>query len=186
MTRQRNEIDQLVYDKITIPGSALKRGFSIYVIEVKYQKERYFYIGMTGDPYYPSARAIIHRVSGHLELNSRSTQNQLLKALKDKGIDESKFDDLTVDFHYFPIPGFIPLVDDGFKGMNSEDIKALDGYDDYQDARKEVFEMEKYLICKYDDDPKVQILNKAIIKADKPAGNEKIIAAVDKIIRDGR
>ena len=182
MAKHIIKTDELTYDKITIPGSALKRGFSIYVIEVKYLKDKYIYIGMTGDPYYPSARAIIHRVSGHLELNHRSTQNQLWKGLERKGIDESKFHELTIDFHYFPINGFTPLVEDGFKGMKSEDIKALDGYADYQDVRKEVFKLEKYLIYESEKTLKERLLNKDISKAEKPKNYEKIIEAVDKII----
>ena len=55
-------------------------------IEITDRKQKWYYIGMTGDPYYPSARAAFHRISGHLELSSSSTQNQLQIALKENGI----------------------------------------------------------------------------------------------------
>ncbi len=74
-----------LYNTLEIPGSFLVPGFSIYVLEIRKEKEKWFYIGMTGDPYYPSARAAFHRISGHLELSSRSTQNQLQIALRKIG-----------------------------------------------------------------------------------------------------
>lgn len=82
-----------LYSTLEIPGSFLVPGFSIYVLEIRKEKEKWFYIGMTGDPYYPYARAAFHRISGHLELSSRSRQNQLRIALRENKIVK---DDMTM------------------------------------------------------------------------------------------
>ncbi len=66
-----------LYKTLEIPGSFLVPGFCIYVLEIVKEKQKWFYIGMTGDPHYPSARSAYYRLVGHLELNQRSTQNQL-------------------------------------------------------------------------------------------------------------
>jgi len=66
-----------LYTTLEIPGSFLVPGFCIYVLEIVKEKQKWFYIGMTGDPHYPSARSAYYRLVGHLELNQRSTQNQL-------------------------------------------------------------------------------------------------------------
>ena len=73
-----------LYNTLEIPGSFLVPGFCIYVLEIVKEKQKWFYIGMTGDPHYPSARSAYYRLVGHLELNQRSTQNQLRIALKEK------------------------------------------------------------------------------------------------------
>lgn len=73
-----------LYNTLEIPGSFLVPGFCIYVLEIVKEKQKWFYIGMTGDPHYPSARAAFHRISGHLELSKRSTQNQLQIVMKEQ------------------------------------------------------------------------------------------------------
>lgn len=90
---------------LEIPGSILVPGFSIYVLEIKKEREKWFYIGMTGDPHYPSARAAFHRISGHLELSKRSTQNQLRIALSEKlGIkDDKDLEKITIEMYHYPI-----------------------------------------------------------------------------------
>ena len=84
--------EQNLYNTLEIPGSFLVPGFSIYVLEIRKEKEKWFYIGMTGDPYYPPARAAFHRISGHLELSRGSTQNQLMLAFKKAGSMEDAED----------------------------------------------------------------------------------------------
>ena len=73
-----------LYNTLEIPGSFLVPGFCIYVLEIVKEKQKWFYIGMTGDPHYPSARSAYYRLVGHLELNQRSTQNQLRIAMREK------------------------------------------------------------------------------------------------------
>ena len=38
----------------------------LFIREIGKGKERYFYMGMTGDSYYPSARSALHRLAGPL------------------------------------------------------------------------------------------------------------------------
>jgi hypothetical protein len=66
---------------ITIPASALNPGFSVYVLEIACNKEYRYYVGMTGDGHFPSARSSFSRLAGHFDTNKSSTQAQLKKEL---------------------------------------------------------------------------------------------------------
>lgn len=108
-----SKIPKIRYGKLEIDGRMLVSGFSIYVLEIAYLRKKYFYIGITGDPVYESARSAFYRLSGHLEhKNKRSTQNQLYKALTgifkaqnhvewEKCISKTK-----IVMHRFSIDGF--------------------------------------------------------------------------------
>ncbi len=61
-----------------------KTGYYVYAVALKYQKERYFYIGMTGDRKYVTARSPFYRMSGHFNRLTSSTENQVLKGIHDK------------------------------------------------------------------------------------------------------
>ncbi len=54
-------------NNIEFSGRTLKREFSVCLFEMQTGTGKYFYIGMTGDGYYPSARSAIHRLNGHFE-----------------------------------------------------------------------------------------------------------------------
>jgi hypothetical protein len=147
-----------IYNTLEIPGSFLVPGFSIYVLEIRKEKEMWFYIGMTGDPYYPSARAAFHRISGHLELSSSSTQNQLQIALKENGIvnNNKDFEKLTIKMHHFPIKGFKRITDKQLSNETMEQLVKTQAYSDYQKLRKKVLILENALILKI----KNNLLNK--------------------------
>jgi hypothetical protein len=147
-----------LYNTLEIPGSFLVPGFSVYVLEIRKEKEKWFYIGMTGDPYYPSARAAFHRISGHLELSNRSTQNQLQIALKENKIvtDDKDLEKLTIKMHHFPLKGFKRITD---KMLNNETMKPLiktQAYKDYQKMRQKILALENALIFELKDN----LLNK--------------------------
>lgn len=147
-----------LHNTLEIPGSFLVPGFCIYVLEIVKEKQKWFYIGMTGDPYYPSARAAFHRISGHLEISKRSTQNQLRIALKEK-LGIATDDDLrkvTIKMHHFPIPGFKRITE---KQLSNETMKQLvktQAYNDYQKFRKKILALENVLIFELKD----KLLNK--------------------------
>ena len=149
---------------IEFNGSLLIPGFSIYLMEVENQNgKRHFYIGMTGDSFYPSARAAFHRLSGHLEKKNRSTQNQLWKAIEKKiGIKKvGEYASLTFKMYHFPIPGFNEWKKDKETDtLHFENIKKKMGttaYKDYKNVQSEVFLLEKNLINSFD---KEKLLNK--------------------------
>jgi hypothetical protein len=64
---------------IELPGAQFRRAYLLYVIEVCHGKERYFYVGQTGDNNYVTARPAFRRLSGHLEDIGQSTQNQVYR-----------------------------------------------------------------------------------------------------------
>lgn len=146
------------YNTLEIPGSFLVPGFCIYVLEIVKEKHKWFYIGMTGDPHYPSARSAYFRLVGHLELNNRSTQNQLRVALKEKIgiISEEDFKNVTIKMHHYPIPGFKKL---NVKLSDNEAVKQLKltpAYKEYKKIQQQVLALENALIFELKD----KLLNK--------------------------
>ena len=147
-----------LYNTLEIPGSFLVPGFCIYVLEIVKEKQKWFYIGMTGDPHYPSARSAYFRLVGHLELNTRSTQNQLRVAMREKlGINNDEdFKNVNIKMHHFPIPGFKKL---NVKLSDNEAVKQLkqtQEYKDYKEIQQKVLALENALIFEL----KEKLLNK--------------------------
>ena len=119
------------YKPIEISGQFLLAGFSIYLIEIIKEDEKWFYVGMTGDNHYQSARSAFHRLAGHLELNPKSTQNQTWKYLKQKAkIEEIDLHKCLIKMYHFPIEGF----------------NKTDEYDSYKEKQQAVRQLESKLI----------------------------------------
>jgi hypothetical protein len=146
------------YNTLEIPGSFLIPGFSLYVLEIIKDSRKWFYIGMTGDPHYPSARAAFHRISGHLELANGSTQNQLRIALKEKlGIvNDADLAKLTIKMHHFPIEGFKKITDHMLDNETVQQLKRTEEYKNYKAIQNQVLLLENALIFKLKD----KLLNK--------------------------
>jgi hypothetical protein len=144
----------LEYQKISFNGLALNPCFSIYLFEVEQNgesAEKFFYVGMTGDSHYPSARSILHRLGGHIDLGKRSTQSQFIKALKEKvfrkeAITEEDLASIQINLHHWPIPGFTHW--DGDKqNLDKESIK----YKEYKKHQKAVLKLENKIIFDFKD-----------------------------------
>ena len=147
-----------LYNILEIPGSFLVPGFCIYVLEIVKEKQKWFYIGMTGDPHYPSARSAYYRLVGHLELNQRSTQNQLRIAMKEKmGINnDNDFKDVTIKMHHYPIPGFTKLNTKLSDNEAVKQLKQTQEYKEYKKIQQQVLALENALIFELKD----KLLNK--------------------------
>jgi hypothetical protein len=147
-----------LYNTLEIPGAFLVPGFSIYVLEIRKEKQKWFYIGMTGDPHYPSARSAYYRLVGHLELNTRSTQNQLRIAMKEKLgiINDDDFKNITIKMHHYPIPGFKKLADKLSDKEAVKQLKTTPAYKDYKETQQKVLALENALIFEL----KAKLLNK--------------------------
>ena len=127
-------------------------------IETTGKQKKWFYIGMTGDAHYPSARAGFHRISGHLELNRRSTQNQLQIALKENQIikEDKDWDKLNIKMHHYPIGGFKRITDKLLIKETVTQLKTTQAYKEYQKMRQEILSLENALIFEL----KAKLLNK--------------------------
>jgi len=150
------------YQMLELPGSLLKQGFSVYLLEIFYKREKLFYIGMTGDKFYPSARAAFHRVSGHLELGEYSTQNQLMKALREyfkKDSIEEFLDDLKIRMHHFPIAGYKPWKGSKKHELIQLEIKSAE-YQQYQKRQREIHQFEDAMIFDFEKKLHERLLNK--------------------------
>jgi hypothetical protein len=128
------------------------------------EKDKWFYIGMTGDPHYPSARSAFHRVAGHLELSSRSTQNQLNIALKELLKDDTDLKEVNIKMHHFPIAGFIKSNEKKLDKESVKRIKQTEEYEGYKYFQHQVRSLENALIF----DLKTRLLNKTKGKKLKP------------------
>lgn len=132
---------------IEFSGLALHPTFSIYLFEIEKGEEKFYYIGMTGDGHYPSARSILHRLAGHIDLGKKSTQSQFIKGLK-KYVFEGKekltaedWEALKIKLHHWPIPGLEPWEGD----LENLD-KNSDDYIKYKETQIEVMNLEKMII----------------------------------------
>lgn len=161
------------YNTIEVKSEMLNAGFSIYLLEIERENsEKLFYIGMTGDNYYPRARGAFYRIAGHLESNSKSTQNQLHKALTMRGIVNKKTGvfkkDLKIKMHHFAIEGFNPwsytkILNKKFmQRLKNREDKNYGEYEDYKKGYLKIRELESALIFTFSNDER--LINKDIKK----------------------
>lgn len=169
------------YQTISFNGLALHPTFSVYLFEIEKEKQKYFYVGMTGDSHYPSVRSILHRLTGHIDLSSRSTQSQFIKALKEKVfvkeiLNREELEQLSIQLHHWPVEGFTPISEDEFKNLD----KAYADYKAYKAIQTKVLALESKIIGEYHD----RLLNKT--KGDSNAkievGFQGIYDEIKKII----
>lgn len=174
------------YTLLQFNGRLLYPSFSIYLFEITHDtKGKFFYLGMTGDNHYPSARSILHRLAGHIDVLKKSTQNQFIKGLKKDIFDKEDLssDDLckiNVSLHHWPIKGFKKWVGN----MKEIDKKSIE-YEKYKKTQSEVSNLEKKLI-RYCKDNGYNLLNKAHSKEYSEPKEDflNVYNAVIKIIKD--
>jgi hypothetical protein len=135
---------------IEFSGLALHPTFSIYLFEIEKGKKKFFYVGMTGDSHYPSARSILHRLAGHIDLGKKSTQSQFIQGLKKEVFEGKKtltaedWETINIKLHHWPIPGFEP-----WEGDLSKLDKESAPYKKYKDSQSEVMNLEKRIIGEF-------------------------------------
>lgn len=158
------------YSTLEIKSEFLNPGFCIYLMEiVNSSKKRLFYIGMTGDNYYPSARSAFYRMAGHLEKKKGSTQNQFHKALKKISANDTPLEnrftdkdgiylkDVIFKMYQFKIEGFKSWeYGDGFNReymakLAANELDESKHYKAYRSLYKEVLDLERALISYFED-----------------------------------
>lgn len=148
---------------IEIPGTAFQPGFSVYIIEVIVDDVPFgYYIGMTGDGHYPSARSSFHRLAGHFDRSAASTQNQLGRVLAEEmaDVDYRRF---KVKKYSVPVSGFVPISGATKRKGDETYFKAerfKPQYDAYLGRREAVAALEDNLIYLFKSDPTKRCLNK--------------------------
>lgn len=172
------------YNCLEFNGELLNPSFSIYLFEIFKGKKKYCYVGMTGDNHYPSARSILHRLSGHIDLSKQSTQSQLQLAILDlfgkkKGqrLTLGELKTLQIKLHHWAIPGFKIWKGD----MKSFD-KDCSEYKAYDKKRKRVTNLENKIISDFNE---FGLLNKTPKKAVSELNTDElnIFNAIEKIIK---
>ena len=172
------------YSCIEFNGELLNPSFSIYLFEIKKGAKRNFYIGMTGDNHYPSARSILHRLSGHIDLGKRSTQSQFLLAVKglfgktkNEYLTLKEMKSLDIKLHHWAIPGF-ERWDGDMKIIDKEAPR----YKEYEKKQKRVRNLENKMIKDFSGN---HLLNKTMGKGEDQLTNEELIIYnnIEKIIK---
>jgi len=144
------------YNCIEFKGLLLNPSFSIYLYEIiNDEKDVFFYVGMTVDNHYPSARSILHRFAGHISMAKTSTQSQLINGIRAKifkkktneHLSEEELAVLNIKLHYWPIEGF-QKWNNSLKKFKKEDLNDEESkmYDDYKKKQRPILQLEKYLI----------------------------------------
>ena len=75
---------------LELKGEHFKRGYLLYVVEIKHGSDSFYYVGQTGDRNYLTARPAFRRISGHFEDRIKSTQNQIYKYIAENLIGAGK------------------------------------------------------------------------------------------------
>ena len=174
----------MAYSSITISGSMMAPTFAVYLFVIKTSSDTYYYVGMTGDNYYPSARSGIHRLAGHFDKSQNSTQNQVQSIINDK---EFNMDELKVTMYHWPIDGFESWGT--LKGFKRENLSEEESkkYKNYLKKREQVYHLEQYLIESLftRDMKKGALQNKGRISEKhkkRPEGFDSIISEFEEII----
>jgi hypothetical protein len=71
-------------------GEILQRGFWLYLWDVRTGRERYMYVGRTGDSSSANAASPFQRIGRHLEFRGNAKANSLSRQLKAVAADRSK------------------------------------------------------------------------------------------------
>jgi hypothetical protein len=73
--------------RMEFSGKLLKRGFWLYIWDIKGDKRQHLYVGRTGDSSSPNASSPFRRIGQHLDSRFNAKGNALGRHLKDAGID---------------------------------------------------------------------------------------------------
>ena len=135
----------LKYNTIEIDGVLFDDGFSIYLMELIDGSNTFYYVGMTGDNYYPSARSAFHRLGGHFDRAAQSTQNQLGAHIGKR----DSYEGLKLRMHHFPIGGYSAI--EGASNKKGDENyfggpRYRAAYAAYKSAQEEVAKLEKHII----------------------------------------
>jgi hypothetical protein len=74
---------------IKFHGGVLKRGFWLYVVDIRPPAGRYLYVGRTGDSSSANASSPFVRIGQHLDSRPNAKGNTLSRNLRQAGIDPS-------------------------------------------------------------------------------------------------
>ncbi len=101
-------------------GEVLRRGFWLYIWDIRFQNQRFTYVGGTGDISSVNASSPFARIGRHLNPNKNAKGNSIATRLKDNNIDqcECSFDMVAID----PI---FPEVEDKDKDKDKAEHKRL-------------------------------------------------------------
>jgi len=73
--------------RMAFEGKLLKRGFWLYVWEIKGDRTRHLYVGRTGDSSSANASSPFRRIGQHLDPSLNAKGNALGRRLKEAGLD---------------------------------------------------------------------------------------------------
>jgi len=84
--------------QMAFDGQILKRGFWLYILEIRHKNQKYLYIGRTGDSSSPNASSPFNRIGQHLDTRPNAKGNSLSRRLQESNINpqNSRFRMLSI------------------------------------------------------------------------------------------
>lgn len=78
----RSKISPMEICRMEFSGKLLKRGFWLYVWDIREDRRHHIYVGRTGDSSSPNASSPFRRIGQHLDLRVNAKGNALLRQLR--------------------------------------------------------------------------------------------------------
>lgn len=79
--------EPMTAQSLTFSGPLLKRGFWLYVWEIRGGNEVVYYVGRTGDSSSPYASSPFNRVGMHFDIRPNAKGNSLIRRLRERQFD---------------------------------------------------------------------------------------------------
>jgi hypothetical protein len=175
------------YFTIEIDGQQqFKKSYLLYVVEIEYkEKDRYFYVGQTGDRHHLTARPAFRRLAAHLSDQGSSTENQVYRGIavkilkkdsaKEKGAFSTEIKQKVSGFltnskikmHVFPIQDFPEVISGEVHKKHRDSVENIES------------NVIRMIIELFGDE---KILNKK--SKDKKVGDDKEIQKAEEIIEE--
>lgn len=84
-----------------------EEGYYVYVYILQKANRKFYYVGMTGDRKYQTARSPFYRMCGHFSKLNSSNENQIIKGIKEKFSFKGEVSDLLpkikMSVHFFKL-----------------------------------------------------------------------------------
>lgn len=82
----------LVCHSIQFNGRLLKRGFWLYVWQIRHGEEIVYYVGRTGDSSSRNAGSPLSRINMHFDLRPNAKGNTLIRRIRDRGFNPELYE----------------------------------------------------------------------------------------------
>lgn len=164
---------------IELTGEQFRRAYLLYVIEICHNKDRYYYIGQTGDKNYITARPAFRRLSGHLEDRGESTQNQVYRyvATKVLGYGEAENREAFHEKIKQAVEGFLVGSNVRMHIYKAHPFDPAISHSDHLTNVRKISLLERHVIRAFTNSGK-SLINKTTIEPTEPCPHPRLLARI--------